>query len=71
MEEKTQEVQAQELIRLPEVMKMTCLSRAGVYKLIKDNKFPRQTKMTPRCSVWIKSEIQDFINEKINMRPVG
>lgn len=69
MEEVKKEVQ--ELIRLPEVMKMTCLSRAGIYKLIKNNKFPKQAKMTPRCSVWLKSEIQDFINKKVSARAIS
>lgn len=50
------------LIRLPEVKRLTKLSRSTIYGNIKKGLFPKQYKPSPGVSAWKKSEIKDLIN---------
>ena len=52
------------LIRLPQVKELTQLSSAGIYRLMKQDKFPKQIKLSERTSRWIENEIIDYINKK-------
>jgi len=56
------------LLRVPQVKELTMLSSAGIYRLMKQGKFPKQIKITERSSRWIESEIIDFITEKMEER---
>jgi prophage regulatory protein len=56
------------LLRLPQVKELTTLSSAGIYRLMKQGKFPKQIKIAERSSRWIESEIMDFITEKMEAR---
>ena len=53
------------LIRLPELCRITGLSRSSVYSLIQDGTFPKQIKLTLRCSAWVMSEVENWIEQKI------
>lgn len=39
-------------LRLPEVCNITGLSRGGIYKLVRESKFPPPVKLTERSSGW-------------------
>ena len=56
------------LLRVPQVKELTMLSSAGIYRLMKQGKFPKQIKIIERSSRWIQSEIMDFITEKMEAR---
>lgn len=56
------------LIRLPDVMARTGCSRSTVYRLIDEGKFPSPVKLTERCSAWVTSEVQQWINQRIALR---
>ena len=56
------------LLRVPQVKELTMLSSAGIYRLMKQGKFPKQIKIAERSSRWIESEIMDFITEKMEER---
>ena len=50
------------LIRLPEVMKRTALSRSQIYELMDRGEFPRSVKITGARSVaWAEVEIAQWI----------
>ncbi|MDC9589426.1 AlpA family transcriptional regulator [Xenorhabdus sp. XENO-10] len=53
------------LIRLPEVQRRTGYSKAWIYKLISDGKFPKQVKIGPRSVAFIEAEIDDWIAQRI------
>ena len=53
-------------IRLRELAPMLSLGESTIYKLIKENKFPKQIKLTERTSVWRLSVINQWIAEKEN-----
>lgn len=56
------------ILKLPDVMKKTGLSKAGLYALIQKGKFPRPVKLGTRASGWIDDEIDDWIGTLIKDR---
>lgn len=54
-----------ELMRLNEVMKAVHYSRASIYRLMKENKFPKPITLGGRSVFWVRTQIQDFIREQI------
>lgn len=58
------------LIRLKEVMAMTGLARATVYKYIKQEMFPASVSLGDRAVAWVESEVQEWILEKIAQRDI-
>lgn len=50
------------LLRLPEVLVRTGISRSTIYENMRLGKFPKQQKPSPRCSGWRESEIEAVIN---------
>lgn len=55
------------LIRLAEVMSLCALSRASVYKYIKEGIFPPPAKFG-KSSLWEYSEIQQWIDDRLTAR---
>ncbi|MEZ0186788.1 MAG: helix-turn-helix transcriptional regulator [Candidatus Reddybacter sp.] len=53
------------ILRLPDVMSSTGLSRSTVYSKISDGTFPNQVSLGDRSVGWIDSEIYAWINQRI------
>ncbi|WP_201752611.1 helix-turn-helix transcriptional regulator [Sphingomonas changnyeongensis] len=49
------------LIRLPEVLRRTGLSRSTIYGWIENGRFPRQVQLSARCVAWYESEVNEWI----------
>ncbi len=56
------------LIRLKEVMNVTGLARATVYKYIKQSQFPASVSLGDRAVAWVESEVEEWILDKIEER---
>lgn len=56
---------ATKLERLPEVRDRTGLSRAGIYKAIREGRFPAQIKIGERASAWDSEAVDTWIAERI------
>ncbi|WP_449543823.1 helix-turn-helix transcriptional regulator [Enterobacter ludwigii] len=56
---------SQSLIRLSEVLRKIQLSKAWVYKLISQGKFPKPVKIGSRAIAFVESEVDDWINQRI------
>lgn len=56
---------SQNLIRLPEVQRRTGYSKAWIYRLIKENAFPKSVKIGFRSIAFVESEIDEWINQRI------
>lgn len=56
------------IIRLPEVMHKTGLSRSSIYKMIEDKQFPRQIRLGARSVGWVNSEVDDWLLQRIQQR---
>ena len=52
------------LLRMPEVSRLTGLSRTSVYRLIAKGQFPRPKKLTEHASAWREDEVQDWIDSR-------
>ncbi|HFP0732893.1 TPA: helix-turn-helix transcriptional regulator [Escherichia coli] len=53
-------------IRLSEVMRRTGYSRAWIYRLINQGRFPKPVKIGSRSVAFIESEVDEWINQRID-----
>lgn len=56
------------LIRLKEVMRLTGLGRTSIYKFMAEERFPKQVSLGGRVAAWVESEIEEWLQDKINIR---
>ncbi len=56
------------MLRLPDVIEKTGLSRSSIYKYVSLGKFPKPVHLGERTIAWIDSEIEDWLSAKINQR---
>lgn len=59
------------IIRLPEVMSMTGLSRSSVYKQQAAGSFPKSISLSGRAIGWYSYEVEAWIQEKLDSRPAS
>ncbi|AWK14225.1 AlpA family transcriptional regulator [Candidatus Fukatsuia symbiotica] len=52
-------------IRLPEVQRRTGYSKAWIYRLISQHRFPVPVKIGTRAIAFIESEVDEWINQRI------
>jgi len=57
-----------QIIKLPDVVKLSSLSSASIYRLIKKGEFPKQLKLSERSSGWLLSEVNEWLNNRANAR---
>lgn len=55
----------QTLIRIREVQRRTGYSKAWIYRLLKENRFPKSVKIGSRAIAFVESEIDEWINQRI------
>lgn len=53
-----------QILRLPQVLEITQLSRSTLYTLAKKGEFPRPLKLGARASGWIESDICAWIESR-------
>ena len=56
---------SQSFIRLSEVLRRTGYSKAWIYRLLKENRFPRPVKIGSRSIAFVENEIDEWINQRI------
>tara|TARA_B100001939_G_scaffold300902_1_gene277124 strand:+ start:303 stop:494 length:192 start_codon:yes stop_codon:yes gene_type:complete len=54
------------LLRLPDVIERTTLSKSEIYRRIAAGTFPRQRKISTRKAVWSEAEINTWIQEQLD-----
>ena len=54
-----------QFLRLPQVMQRVGLSKPQLYKLITQNEFPSQIKICSRISVWLESDVVEWMQQQI------
>ena len=59
------------LLRLKQVMDITCLARSTVYKYCAENNFPKPIRLSERNVAWVEEEIQEWICQKIRRRDMA
>ncbi|NCN43843.1 MAG: hypothetical protein CO158_10725 [Piscirickettsiaceae bacterium CG_4_9_14_3_um_filter_43_564] len=56
---------APKLLKIDEVAKITKQSKTNIYTLARNGKFPPPRKLTANSSVWLESEIVEWINQRL------
>lgn len=56
---------SQNLIRLTDVQRRTGYSKAWIYRLMSQGKFPMSVKIGTRAIAFVESEIDEWVNERI------
>ena len=54
-----------DLVRLPQVKEMTCLSKSTIYRLMDSGDFPKQVLLGARSVVWVRSQVEDWCAQKV------
>lgn len=52
------------LLKLKQVIEITGLSRASIYRLIEDEKFPKQVRISARRVAWKNTDIESWIEQQ-------
>lgn len=58
------------ILRLPEVMKCTGLARSTIYKMVAAKNFPVQIALGAKSVGWLETDIQNWIQDRINQSQV-
>lgn len=56
------------LLRLPEVIARTGMSRSAVYAASAKGAFPQPVKLSERSSAWVESEIDAWLASRVAQR---
>ncbi|WP_409373153.1 pyocin activator PrtN family protein [Pseudomonas baltica] len=59
---------ASDLIRLPEVKKLTGISASMIYKMISTGDFPHQVSLGDRAVAWVRGEVLEWRQMRIDSR---
>lgn len=60
--------QKERFLRLADVMARTGLSRSAIYLNISEGSFPSNINLGPRSVAWLESEIDAWMQARINQR---
>jgi prophage regulatory protein len=56
------------IIRLPQAIQKTGLSRSTIYSLISRGEFPQKIQLSTRSIGFLESEINDWVTRKVSQR---
>jgi len=56
---------AENVMRLPEVRRMTGLGRSTIYRLQADRQFPQSIKLGIRAVGWLEREVQEWLAGRV------
>ena len=65
-----QQTTPKRLMRLPEVQRITGLSKSSIYDRIKDKHFPKSVPLGGRSVAWVESEVNEWVETQIASRGV-
>jgi len=54
------------ILRLPQVLEVTGLSRSTIYAYITEGLFPKQVAIGERAVGWVSDDIEQWLEEKIS-----
>ena len=56
---------AHTILRLPDVINRTGLSRSSIYLRVSNDEFPKAISLGGRAVGWLESEIEEWLAEKV------
>ncbi len=54
------------LLRIDDVVKKTSIGKSTIWVWVKEEKFPKPIKLSERISVWKESDIDEWVESKID-----
>jgi prophage regulatory protein len=60
-----------ELISLDEVGRIVALGKSEIYQQVKLENFPKPIKLSARCSRWVRSEVLNWVEQRLSDRDAG
>ena len=51
-------------LELRDVIKTTSLSKATIYRMMRNGEFPKQRKISMRRVAWLKEDVTDWVEKK-------
>lgn len=54
----------QQLLRLPDVLKLVPIARSVLYGMVKEGTFPRPVKLGRRSVAWRRDDVQNWIDSR-------
>jgi prophage regulatory protein len=54
-----------QILRLPQVCKVTGLGRSMIYQLEADRRFPHRVRIGSRAVGWVESEVQGWLASRV------
>jgi prophage regulatory protein len=54
-----------QVLRLPQVCRITGLCRSSIYQMEAEHRFPRRIKIGTRSVGWIESEVQHWLRQRM------
>lgn len=58
----TQNTDPDRILRLPDVLERTGLSRSTLYRKVSNGTFPRQVHISTRCAGWRESDLKEWLH---------
>jgi len=58
---------ASKILRLPDVLQRCGLSRSSLYALMTEGQFPKSVKISMRSVGWVESDLDDWVQNRIDM----
>ena len=59
------------VLRLPQVLAKTGLSKTTTYLMIGEGRFPAPVRIGQRAVGWVEAEVDNWLAVRCGMRPVG
>jgi prophage regulatory protein len=59
------------ILRIDQVKEITGLSSSSIYRFISKSTFPPQVRLGKRSTGWVKSEIEQWIKDRIELSRAG
>ena len=59
------------LLRMPEIVRRTGLSRSTVYRMVERGEFPGPVQLTSRTVAWASCDVDGWIKRRISARAGG
>lgn len=56
------------MLRLPGIEERTGLARSTIYRAMKDDGFPQPVRLGARAVAWVETEVEDWLERKIQAR---
>lgn len=60
----------QKILKLPDVIAATALSRSSIYDFIRRGKFPAPVRLSERAVGWLASEVEGWLAQRAELRGV-